>query len=119
MGGSWGVWLTEKVAGVALPQWGFPNSQAKAPAMNEATLISLLQTTQEALQKQQELQELQLQQAQEIQRLHSHLAAVRYLGYALAATHPEPGALAEKYLSLMDYAADTLPILGRSFFRAT
>ena len=82
--------------------------------MNEATLISLLQTTQEALQKQ---QELQLQQAQDIQRLHSHLAAVRYLGYALAATHPEPGALAEKYLSLMDYAADTLPHTGAQFFQ--
>ena len=82
--------------------------------MNESPLISLLQATQEALQTQ---QELQLQQTQEIQRLHSHLAAVRYLGYALAATHPAPGVLTEKYMELMDHAADTLPESSAQLFR--
>lgn len=82
--------------------------------MNEALITSLLRTTQETMQKQ---QELLLQQGQEIQTLHSRLASVQYLSYALAMTHPNPLELTDKYMSLMDYAADKIPAHMTELFR--
>lgn len=77
-------------------------------------VIALLRETQSALLAQQQLQE---QQTSHILKLESTVAALRFLGYALAATHPSPTTLADSYLQLMDHAADKLPATQVQLFR--
>ena len=85
--------------------------------MNESdggAFNAFLQTTQKALQAQSGLLE---QLAAEVGALNQRLAATRYLAYALAHTHPNPEKLAESYMSLMDYTADTLPAAAAMAFQ--
>lgn len=73
--------------------------------MNNDQLIAFIESTQEAMLKQQELLQAH---TEHIVGLQSRLVAVRYLAYALAATHPNPGLVQEKYLGLMDHVADNV-----------
>lgn len=81
--------------------------------MSDDVLLTLLPTLQKEretlLQHQQVMREQIQQQAQQLVQIQGQLTAALYLGYALAANHPNPGAVADHYMSLMDQAGDRIP----------
>gem|GEM_PF-6946249 len=63
------------------------------------------------------LQQQQQENLQLISQLHTQIAALRYLAFALAKTHPQPDNLCDVYMQLMDYAADRMPQEMQVLFR--